>query len=285
MKNFTITLLLILSSTTNPAYADINLTFGVYTSDKASTMVQMFRPLLNALESSLTEKFSETTHISLQVASSYDQGIDDLASGRVDFARMGPASYITSHSRNPDIQLLAMENSKGSKIFYGIICVQEESPIQTLGQLKGHTFAFGNERSTIGRYLSQLLLIQNGIYAHDLANYEYLGRHDRVGTAVGSGQYSAGALKESTFKKLKKNGVAIRELARFVNVTKPWIASADLPPDQVEAIKEVLLAFDDPSALKPIKKQGFLPASDSDYQLIRESMDRSGEFFQASASN
>lgn len=73
-------------------------------------------------------------------------------------------------------------------------------------QLRGQTFAFGDERSTIGRYLSQLLLVQHGIRADELLSYEYLGRHDRVGTAVGAGQFDAGALKESTFRKLKKKG-------------------------------------------------------------------------------
>jgi phosphonate transport system substrate-binding protein len=262
-----------------PAQAEVTLKFGVYTSDKPTTMVSMFRPVLNVLEAKLTEKLGEPTRISLQVAATYDQGIDDLVAGRVDFARMGPASYVVSKDRNPDLQLLAMESKKGSKTFYGIICVQQQSAIQEIGHLKGRTFAFGNERSTIGRYLSQLVLTQNEIHADDLLSYEYLGRHDRVGAAVGAGQFDAGALKESTFKKLKAKGVKIRELTRFPNVTKPWIANDSMSMEILTALREVLLELKDPAALKAIKKDGFLPAEDSDYALIRVSIQKNGAFF------
>ncbi|MCU7905403.1 MAG: PhnD/SsuA/transferrin family substrate-binding protein [Candidatus Thiodiazotropha sp. (ex Epidulcina cf. delphinae)] len=263
----------------SPLSADVTLNFGVYTSDKPTAMVKMFRPLLNVLETRLTAKLGESTRITLQVANTYDRGIDDLITGEVDFARMGPASYIIAKGLNPDLLLLAMESNKDSKTFYGIICVQEQSPIQDLGQLKGRTFAFGNENSTIGRYLSQYLLVKQGVHAGDLSGYQYLERHDRVGAAVAAGQFDAGALKESTFKKLKSKGMKIRELARFPNVTKPWIAASDMRAEMVAALRESLLDLKDPAALKSLKKDGFLPAEDSDYVSIRESMRNNGDFF------
>lgn len=262
-----------------PAQAEISLEFGVYTSDKPSTMVRMFRPILNVVQNRLAEKLGEPVKIQLQVAKDYDEGIDDLVSGKVDFARMGPASYVTSKQRNPGLQLLAMESAKGKSTFYGIICVPEQSKVQTVAELKGRTFAFGNKRSTIGRYLSQRLLVEKGIYASDLARYEYLGRHDKVGAAVGAGQFDAGALKEGTFKKLRKKGIPIRELTRFLNVTKPWIAASEMEPNIVSALTEVLLELKDPTALKAIKKQGFLPAEDSEYDFVRKAMKNNDLFF------
>ena len=203
MKRYVLTTLLLLFYLTESAMAEVNLKFGVYTSDKASTMVKMFRPILNELETRLSEKLNKEVKIKLQVANDYEKGISNLVNGDVDFARMGPASYILSKEKNPDLRLLAMESKKGRKKFYGIIAVHEQSDINNISQLKGRSFAFGNERSTIGRYLSQHVLSEQGIYAKDLGKYDYLKRHDRVGAAVGSGQYDAGALKESTFKKLK----------------------------------------------------------------------------------
>jgi len=279
MKIFISAVVILINLVTTTVQAEVNLRFGVYTSDKPTTMVKMFRPILNALENQLTKKLEEPVHISLQVASSYQQGVNDLVNGRVDFARMGPASYVISKSHNPDLQLLAMENKKGKKIFYGIICVQEQSPIKEIYQLKGQSFAFGNERSTIGRYLSQYLLSKHGVLASNLASYKYLNRHDRVGAAVGAGQFDAGALKESTFNKLKAKGTKIRELARFPNVTKPWIASANMSTEMITALREVLLDLTDPAILKAIKKQGFLPAEDSDYAVIRDAMEKNELFF------
>ncbi|OQX36959.1 MAG: hypothetical protein B0D91_07920 [Oceanospirillales bacterium LUC14_002_19_P2] len=197
---------MLLMLTASPINAEVFLRFGVYTSDKPTEMVRKFRPVLNALEHQLTTVLDEPVRIRLKVAASYEQGIEDLVSGKVDFARMGPASYVISKQRNPELQLLAMESKKGSRTFFGIICVHEQSPLQTVGELKGRTFAFGDKHSTIGRYLSQHLLSAEGIRADDLAGYEYLDRHDRVGAAVGAGQFDAGSLKESTFRKLQKKG-------------------------------------------------------------------------------
>jgi len=262
------------------AMAEITLKFGVYTSDKPTTMVTTFRPILNELENKLSVRLAEPVIIRMQVAKDYDQGIDDLVNGRVDFARMGPASYILSKKLNADLELLVMENQKGKKTFYGVICIHQDSSIESVSQLKNLSFAFGNKNSTIGRYLSQLLLAENGVYANDLSSFEYLERHDRVGTAVGAGFFDAGALKESTYKKLIAKGVKIKELVRFPNVTKPWIAKQSLDKKVVLALQESLLEIDSPEILKKLKKDGFLPANDSDYDLIRESLEKNELFFQ-----
>lgn len=255
------------------------LNFGVYTSDKASDMVRQFRPALSAIERGLQERLGERVEVRMQVASSYQRGLDDLVEGRVDFSRFGPASYVLAKDRAPGIELLAMESKNGERQFYGIICVPAESPVTEIEHLAGRTFAFGDSNSTIGRYLSQAHLLDNGIAESDLAAYEYLDRHDRVGAAVAQGRFGAGALKESTFKKLVAAGEPLRELARFPNVTKPWVVRAGMDAEVVAALRETLLALDDQSALAALKKDGFLPAEDSHYAPTRAAIRRNPEFF------
>lgn len=278
MKAIITSMIMIFSLSVVSADENIQLRFGVYTSDKPSTMVKMFRPLLNELEFQLSERMGKQINIKLHVAKNYEQGIDDLTTGKVDFARMGPASYVISKKKNPNLRLLAMESKNGKKVFYGIICVSDKASITDISQLRGETFAFGSERSTIGRYLAQQLLVDHQIHAKDLSSFKYLGRHDRVGRAVGLGSYTAGALKESTFKKLKDKGVPIREIARFPNVTKPWIASENMSEKMTVSLAQVLLGLDDPDALKGIKKSGFLPALDDDYAAIRRSIESNTDF-------
>ena len=69
-----------------------------------------------------------------------------------------------------------MESKKGQKTFNGVICIHKTSSIKKVSELAGKRFAFGNELSTIGRYLSQLYLLNNGVKASDLGYYEYLGK-------------------------------------------------------------------------------------------------------------
>ncbi len=258
------------------------LSFGVYTSDNPIIMVNKFKPMLKVLESALEKKLNKPISIRILVARTYGEGVDDLINGKVDFARFGPVSYIHAKEAQPGISILAIESKKGKKTFNGIICVAKESPIRNIKELKGKRFAFGNRNSTIGRYLSQLYLLERGIRHDYFGTYVYLGHHNKVGMAVASGKVDAGALKEGTFKSLLKKGKSLRKIAEFPNVTKPWIARQGLPKAVKTAIREVLLSMNmdkDSAALKALKKDGFLPGSDEDYAVIREAIRHNGKFF------
>ncbi len=274
-----IVLIIITLAISLPVKSDIELDFGVYTSDKATSMVKMFRPILNHLEESLSKELNDTVNINLQVSNSYESGIQSLVSGKVDFSRMGPASYVISKNRNDNIRLLAMENSNGNKFFFGIICVPIDSEIYSIKNLTGKSFAFGNRNSTIGRYLSQYYLYKNGINNSDLLHTSYLSRHDKVASAVSSNNFSAGSIKENTFVKQNKNGISLREIFRFKNATKPWIARSDLPIHIFIALKKAIIAIESKEVLKNIKKSGFFPSSDSDFDEIRLAMENNSLFF------
>jgi len=247
-------------------------------------MVTKFRPFINTLEAQMTHALKQPVRIKMHISSNYNDGVRALTSGKVDFSRLGPASYITAKNINPDLQLLAIEAKKGKKRFYGIIAVQSDSPITEPEQLIGKRFAFGSEQSTIGRYLSQTYLADHNIFATDLAKYDYLDRHDAVGASVAAGRYDAGALKEGTFKKLRNKGVLLREIARFPNVTKPWVAKAGLNDEIAQTLSALLIASSESNALykNSFSKNGFLAGNDSDYNIIRKSM-IDNRFFEVSS--
>ena len=252
--------------------AETELRFGIYATDLASTLVKKFKPLLKHVEARMSENLGEPVKIKLVISKTYELGLDSLLNGDVDFARFGPASYVYAKAKIPELSILALEANKGKKVFHGIICVKSDSDIQSLQQLKGRSFAFGNVGSTIGRYLSQQELAKAGIKASDLSEFSYLGRHDTVGLAVAAGKFDAGALKESTFNKLLKEGKAIRSISKFDNVTKPWIASAMLSNRIKLALKKSLLETN-------IKKFHFVEGDDSDYLSIRTAINNNAVFF------
>ncbi|MCP4042533.1 MAG: PhnD/SsuA/transferrin family substrate-binding protein, partial [Gammaproteobacteria bacterium] len=212
-----------------------------------------------------------------RIYSTYGDGIDALVHGKVDFVRFGPVSYVLAKERNPHIRLLAMESNGGKKLFNGVISVPLGSPTHTLGQLQGKRIAFGNSRSTTGRYLAQAALARAGVYSEDLAKYVYMGRHDKVAFAVATGAYDAGATNENTFHKYAASK-GLRKIAEFPCVTKPWAARQGMDEMLFEALREILLELRDPKVLKAIKRDGLLPAQDRDYDLIREGMRLAREF-------
>lgn len=254
----------------------LELTFGLYANDKASELVKVFRPLLDILEKSAASDLGEPVVVRMKVTGTYQQAIDDLVQGGVDFARFGPATYIEAKARQDGITIIAMETLKGKKTFRGLICVKEGAGVESIDQLKGKRFAFGAAESTIGRYLAQDLLVRNGIFAKDLASYEFLGRHDKVGAAVAAGLFDAGAIKEDTFLKLRKQGQPLREIAAMDNVTKPWLARAGLPEKTLLALRKALLEVKDFSSLD--EADGMALGDDSDYQPVRAAMEKSRNF-------
>ncbi len=260
------------------AIAQINLTFGTYAADKPTATARKFIPFLDYLAKEMSLALDEPVTIKIRIASQYSYGISDLTEGRVDFARFGPASYVTAKKQNPDIQIIAMETKNGKKTFKGIVAVNSDSNIKTLSDLKGYSFAFGDKLSTIGRYLAQAQLLEAGITGDDLKMFSYLGRHDKVGAAVGNKDFDAGALKESTYKKMRAANTPIKAIFSFDNVTKPWIARAGLSPRIYTALKITMLKASDPNALKNISKSGFISGDDSDFDIIRSAMTRSEQF-------
>lgn len=263
-----------------PAGKPLALTFGVYQTDKATEMYKRFTPFLEQLSDDLGKRLNRPTDIQLTIFKSYDDGIEALVAGKVDFVHFGPASYITAKGKKPGIELLAMEHENGEKRFKGVVIVAKDSPIQSLADLKGKRFAFGDPNSTIGRYLVQAELVKNGIFARDLAGYptlKYFERHDQVAAAVEHGDFDAGSVKFSTYKKASEKG-GLRKIAEFDNVTKPLVAREGLERPVFAAIQQALYEFKDEKVLKELKISGFMATSDEEYQFVREGMKTAEQF-------
>lgn len=255
------------------------LSFGVYTSDKPSEMYKKFKPMLRYIEDEIATRIEDSPQIKLVIYKTYELALEAFINGEIDFVRFGPASYVIAKERNPEVRLLAIEENKGKRRFNGIILVREDSPFGSLADLRGSSFAFGDENSTIGRYLSQAELVEAGVTSNDLEKFDYLGRHDKVVAAVLHGKYDAGAAKESTFAKYKEKG--LRELKAFDNVTKPWVARGGIAENQFIALQDVLLKTTNPDILKTFSKSlsGFAPCKDSEYDFVRKGMESSRSFF------
>jgi phosphonate transport system substrate-binding protein len=220
------------------AHAKVSLVLGLYPSEKPRNMVEALRPSLNAIEGQMESQLGEEVEIRIQMLSDYVTALNALVAGEVDFARLGPASYVMGKKEQPGLELLAMENSHGGVTFQGMIVVRDDSDLHTVADLKGRSFAFVSERSTLGRYFPQAYLAEAGISAGDLGDYAYVGHHEAVGLAVWAGRFDAGAM----------NG--------------RMAATA-------EGLQEALLSLDDPEILAALGFDGFLPAVDNYYEPTR----------------
>jgi phosphonate transport system substrate-binding protein len=257
----------------------LSLNFGVYQSEKATSIYRAFTPVIDSIMASMEARLHRPVDIKLVISKDYADTIASLTRGEVDFVRVGPASYVTAKVKQDGIQLIAMETEGGDKRFKGVVIVRKDSPIKTLADLKGRKFAFGDENSTIGRYLIQAELYKAGISSSDLAGYKYLGRHDIVASAVEIGDFDAGSVMDSAFDKANAKG-NLRVIKEFDNVTKPWVARKGLDKAVLEAIQSSLYAIKDPAVLKELKISGFVPTSDDEYEMVREGMQKAEKFLE-----
>lgn len=265
--------------TFTPAFSDINLVFGVYASNKPTEMVAKFRPILNELEKQMGLILNEPVDIQMKISPDYEEGQRQLLNNEVDFSRFGAISYVLVKDKQPEIEILAIESEHGNYYFKGVIAVPIDSELKSLGDLKGKSFAFGNEQSTIGRFLSQLLLTQQGIKAKDLSKFSYLGRHDKVAAVLNAKKFDAGALNEKTFNQSVENGKKIKALAYFPAPTKPWITRKGLPERIKIALSQSLLKFSNEAALENLNYEGFLPPNEEIYETIKDAIEFNPQFF------
>ena len=263
-------------------FADtIKLDFGIYGSERRNWVDEQNSPILTHIENQLSAKFNSKVEIKTVFFPAYKDAIDALVDKKIDFARLGGASYVQVKRRSPKVSILALESSKGLPYYHGVIGVLKDSPIKKVEDLKGRSFAFGNKSSTIGRYLSQKHLVENGILASDLAGYNYLGRHDNVAVAIIRDVYDAGAfkidiLKNKNFKK------RIRTIASFKAPTQAWIGRAGLDPELQKSLKRGLLST--PKEAFIIKnRDGFIKGNDSNFRSLRHSIENNAVFFMEKA--
>lgn len=188
----------------------------------------------------------------------YREAIRDLIGGATDFARFGQAAYVIAKAADRDLRLLAVEGDERRKSFESVIIVRDDSAIRSLDNLVGKSFAFGDKTSTVGRFMPQYFFSKANLNRSLLQRIEYLVRHDRVAYAVADGRTDAGAVSKRVYRDLAANGVPIRSIASFGNVTMPWVAGSRLEPCIAAALTNALLAMQGLEVLGLIKKDCLL---------------------------
>ncbi|MCL4425763.1 MAG: phosphate/phosphite/phosphonate ABC transporter substrate-binding protein [Firmicutes bacterium] len=233
--------------------------------------VKMYLSFLRYLERSTGYHFA--LHITPKNASI----VEELGQGKVQFAAIGTLSYLEAHDRY-GVRVLVKgltEEKKGT--YRGMIITQPNSPLRSLPDLKGKTFAFGARNSTQGHLIPRILLFEAGIRLSDLAAFEYTGSHFEAANAVISGRYDAGGIQDTLARELAKKGL-VRILATSPCFPSSTIsANAQVDPQVIEKVRQALLAFDplgkDQEGLYHWEQSempaGFTTATDEDYAEAR----------------
>lgn len=244
--------------------------FGVIPRDNPRIMYEKYQPLLDYLATKTPYSYE------LVLRKNYEETVTALGSGDMDIALLGPLTYLEAHAKYGAISILKPKGSEGTSSYKSVIIKKKDSSIKKLSELKGKSVAFASTKSTSGNLMPRYLLASSGIHLSDLSTYANFDYHDSVVKAILKGQYTAGAVRDSTAKKYMKLGIEIIAESEMIP-TGPLVAGPGTPYAVIENIKRALLALNplDTDGQKILKRldedyrNGFVETSDKDYAEIR----------------
>lgn len=147
--------------------------------------------------------------------------------------------------------------------------------------LQGKTFTFGSKGSTSGRLMPEFFIRDTFGQAPEevFGRVGFSGNHTRTLRLVEAGTYQVGALNFQVWHKEEEEGNIDHSAVRVIWKTPPypdyhWTIRGDVDArfgaGFKEKVRQALLDLDDPELLKSFPRSGFVPASNDDYESIRE---------------
>ncbi|MEP6504960.1 MAG: putative selenate ABC transporter substrate-binding protein, partial [Betaproteobacteria bacterium] len=185
--------------------------------DEAPTELQRkFKPLGEYLKAKtgLDVQFTPVTD--------YAAVVEGLATKKIDLAWLGGFTFVQAKLRTEGQVVPIVQRAEDEK-FTSRFIVPIDSPLKTIADLKGHTFAFGAPSSTSGSLMPRYFLQQQGIDASkDFKTVAFSGAHDATVAFVASGRAEAGVLNASVMDKLIEAHNPNVEKVRVLAITPPY---------------------------------------------------------------
>ncbi len=232
--------------------------------------------------------------VKVQVPTSYAAVVEGLTSKNVDVAWVGALAYVAAHERSgaepmtksqrcPPPSLVPNQPSPCAPIntYPSIIIVRKEAGINTVADLKGKKFAFGDPDSTSSNLWPRFYLKQSGIDPdRDFARAVNISSQGAIALAVYNGTVDAGAMFGDARLTARRQAPDILDKTKVLFTAPqeipgdPQIVRKGLNPDQKEKLRRAFIKMGTDASMKKALKDIYSidalePAKDSDYDPVR----------------
>lgn len=241
------------------------LTFGSVAMDIPAEMHRRLKPLTKYLSDALQQP------VTLRLSPDMPAAIKEVATANVDLSYLTPVAYIKA-KKSGNVQLVAKTITKKQGSFQLMIVVKEGSPIKTVQDLAGKTFAFGDAAAILQR----AIVVGGGMPIEKLGEHKFIGHYENIARGVLNGDFDAGVVKDTTAIKFKADGL------RVIYSSPPLppyniVASSKMDPKLVAQVRDAFLKLDvnNPEqkaviqALDP-SYDGFAETTDKEYDVVRD---------------
>jgi len=259
---------------------------GFVPAEDAQQVMQNAQPLVDILRKELGMEIEPF------VATDYTGIVEALRVHKLDVAFLAPASYVLAKNE-ADIKVILKSERKGIPFYYAAIITRADSGIKTLDDLRGKTFAFGDTLSTTGHVFPRKMLKERGIDpTRDLKQILYSGGHDATVLAVLNGKVDAGATyanspdgNDTAWMRYLKDPADVKRI-RAIAFSEPipadnLVVSGALDPQIVKRLEDIFIELSRDAKGKKMLRDlyqidGFVPATDQDYDSVRRAFTEAG---------
>ncbi len=225
------------------------------------------------LQNYLSERLG--TEVRVFVPESYDAALDGLSRDTIDFACLGAVMYVRAHAKLGVIPLVQRTNDRE---FHSVFIAGMTSPVQSLKDLKGRTFAYGDINSASAHLIPYLEMKRAGLNPDLDLKFRYSGAHPMTVKLVETGIVDAGAVDETVFKSLVTSGKMDATKIRVFYTSKPFVdyafvARKGVASHESQKFASALLSLKkgkNDNVLKILRATQFVEATDDEYDSIRE---------------
>jgi phosphonate transport system substrate-binding protein len=221
--------------------------------------------------------------VALTVPTNYAAVVEAVSNDRVDVAYLGGFTFVQASARAGAVPLVQRERDQN---FHSLFITQPKSPIHSLKDLKGHSFAFGDVNSTSGHLMPAFFMQQQDVDQSVIDKAIYTGGHDATALAVANGKVDAGAIDELVYGRMMKEGKLSESQVRVFYTTPPffdyvWAARKGLNPATAKAFADAMLALDagnpeQKAILDLLNASKYVKAEDSSYGPLRQAAKDAG---------
>jgi len=235
------------------------------------------QPLVEYLEKEIGTK------VELTVPTNYAAVVEAIANDQVDIAYLGGFTYVQASKRAGVVPLVQRERDQN---FHSFFITHSDTGINSLADLKGHTFAFGDVNSTSGHLMPEYFMRQANVDLDVITKAIYTGGHDATALAVANKKVDAGALDETVYQKMITEGNLNPENVRVFYTTPPyydyiWVSRRGLDSKVADSFSAAFLKLDanDPAHKKILDlliATKYIKAEDSSYDKLRQAATDAG---------
>lgn len=254
------------------------LRFSAIPDQNSTELAEKFAPLARHL--------SEVLDVPVEYVPSrdYQATVEMFRNGDIDLAWFGGLTGVQARHLVDGARAIAQGDSDPS--YYSYFIANRSTGLQASDtfpeNLGGFRFTFGSESSTSGRLMPEYFIRQatgqspSEFFEHPVG---YSGSHDKTAELVASGQFEVGVINYKVYDQRVKEGKTDPDLVRVIWRTPPyadynWTARPDLDAKLgegfTERLQQALISIDDPSLLAALPREKLIPASNEEYDGIRD---------------